>query len=339
MATPLSASTLVSVLRAEGVIVSTPHSGWEDHERDDETGKAFGPVHGVVIHHTAGHNVGSYVYNGSSALPGPLCHGYIRKDGVVEMCSAGRANHAGGGDPRVLTEVINESYGDKPTATQYHEGSAGAADGNDPFYGYECENLGDGKDPWPAVQYIAIVKATVAILRHYGWSEKSAIGHLEWSNWKSDPTFSMVKFRSDVKAALALPAGKWQASTSTTPSTGTTTPSTGGSSAVTLTETDLHDIWYKDIIPAQEPPYNNTDYFAADGKTVANPTWTVKYTLYTIVRSGRELLSRVKGLEASVAKVSSPTIDLDALATKIVAQLGDDLADKVADKLSQRLQG
>src|SRR3546814_14861718 len=96
------------------------------------------------------------------------------------MCAAGRANHAGGGSPAVLDAVIAENYGTTPPATHYHEGSSGAADGNDRFYGFECENLGDGKDPWPAVQYQAMVKSAAAICRYYGWSEKSTIGHLEW---------------------------------------------------------------------------------------------------------------------------------------------------------------
>jgi hypothetical protein len=218
MATPLTAAQLVAALKAEGVSVKAPHSGWTTHERDSATGKAFGPVHGVVMHHTAGHDVYDYVYNGSSALPGPLCHAYIDKAGVAWMTSAGRANHAGGGDPDVLNAVVTESYMSRPPAPKFHEGSPGAADGNDPFYGFECENLGDGKDPWPQVQYVAMVKAAAAIVRHYGWTEKSVIGHLEWSDWKSDPRgFDMKDFRADVKFCLALPAGAWPKAKEATP--------------------------------------------------------------------------------------------------------------------------
>lgn len=210
MANPMTAAQLVAALKAEGVMVEEPHSGWTTHERDEATGKPFGPVHGVVMHHTAGHDVYDYVYNGSSALPGPLCHAYIDKAGVAWMTSAGRANHAGGGDPDVLNAVITESYMSRPPAPRFHEGSPGAADGNDPFYGFECENLGDGKDPWPRVQYVAMVRAAAAIVRHYDWTEKSVIGHLEWSDWKSDPRgFDMKDFRSDVKACLALAPGAW----------------------------------------------------------------------------------------------------------------------------------
>lgn len=222
MADPMTAATLVRILTGEGVTVKT-HAGWTTHSRDAATGKPFGPVHGVMIHHTAGDGAGipEYLWSGNADLPGPLCHGFIAKTGVCTLMSAGRANHAGGGDPDVLRSVIAESYASAPPATKYHEGSAGAADGNDAFYGFECENLGDNKDPWPAVQYIAIVKAAAAILRYYQWSEKSAIGHKEWSNWKSDPTFPMIKFRTDVKACLAAKPGVWPATTppATTPTT------------------------------------------------------------------------------------------------------------------------
>src|SRR3546814_272137 len=167
-----------------------------------------------------------------------------------------------------------------------------------------------------------MVKSAAAICRYYGWSEKSTIGHLEWSDWKIDPRgFTMAKFRADVKAALALPAGKW----------GSDLADTGGS-AVALSRDDIHNIWYADEIPAQPEPYENEDWHKG------NKTWTVKYTLYTIVRAGREILARVKGLEKSVAEVGTPTVDLDALATKIVAQLGDDLADVITDKLAERLK-
>ncbi|MEU9426230.1 N-acetylmuramoyl-L-alanine amidase [Streptomyces sp. NPDC048342] len=164
---------------------------------------------GVMIHHTAGLNgMVGYCYNGSSDLPGPLCHGVIDKAGVVHLVGNGRANHAGGGDPKVLAAVVAEDYGDKPPATHEHEGSAGAVDGNAHFYGFECVNLGDGHDPWPDVQLEAMVRAAAALCRAHGWSARSVIGHLEWSNWKSDPRgFTMTGFRAAVAERLgATPA-------------------------------------------------------------------------------------------------------------------------------------
>lgn len=283
MATPMAADTLVRVLTGEGLTVKTPHSGWTTHERDAATGKPFGPVYGVVMHHTAGLNVYEYVYNGSASLPGPLCHAYIDKKGVVSMCSAGRANHAGGGDPAVLNAVINESYGSAPPAPHYGEGDAGAADGNDPFYGFECENLGDGNDPWPEVQYNAMVKAAAAILRYYEWTDKSVIGHLEWSHYKSDPRgFPMPQFREDVKACLAAAPGHWPA------------PEEG---PVTLSTADVQKIWEQDgTIPAARPPYENDDYDT-------NQTWRANYAMQTVVEHTREATARLEVIEAKIDQI------------------------------------
>ena len=205
MATPMTAAQLVKALKHEGAKVVEVRD-WKDHERDDETGKAFGPVKGVLIHHavTSGtQNSVDICYDGYSSLPGPLCHGVIAKDGTVYLISKGRANHAGGGDPNVLKAVESESYGDYPPASRYHEGSSGAVDGNDVFYGFECINLGDGEDPWPAAQVEAMVKASAAICRHFGWSAKSVIAHKEWSDWKSDPRgIDMKSFRTKVQKVL-----------------------------------------------------------------------------------------------------------------------------------------
>ncbi len=211
MSDPMTPATLLRVLKAEGCTLKVPYADWGTYGRDEATGKTFGPVHGVMIHHTAGHDVQDYLRNGTADLPGPLCHAYITQTGDVVMMSAHRANHAGGGDPDVLNAVIAESYMTRPPAPQYHEGSPGAADGNDTFYGFECENLGDGSDVWEKPQYEAMVRASAAICRYYQWTERSIIGHLEWSNWKIDPKgFPMPNFRADVKACLALAPGLWR---------------------------------------------------------------------------------------------------------------------------------
>jgi hypothetical protein len=211
MAAPLAADRLLAALRAEGCTVREVRS-WRTHNRNHAG--AWGPVHGVMVHHTAtgpGVDVVDLIYDGHSTLPGPLATGCITKDGTVHLTANGRANHAGGGDPDVLTAVVEESYGDYPPPTHEHQGSPGAVDGNSRFYGWECANKGDGTDPWPRVQYVAIVKATAAVCRAHGWSTKSAIGHLEWSDWKPDPRgFDMKDFRRDLAACLALRAGQWE---------------------------------------------------------------------------------------------------------------------------------
>jgi len=216
MATPMSADQFLAALRAEGVKVSE-HAGWRTHNRAGHG--AWGPVNGVMIHHTAGAapGDGDVVWSGRSDLPGPLAHGYAAKSGVITMTANGRANHAGGGDPKVLAAVVNESYTTAPPAPHYHDGSSGAVDGNAHFYGLEISNLGNGKDPYPDVQYEAAVKWAAAICRHHGWSAKSVIGHKEWSDWKSDPSFSIQSFRGYVAACLAAKPGVWRLAPATTP--------------------------------------------------------------------------------------------------------------------------
>ncbi|MER6336047.1 N-acetylmuramoyl-L-alanine amidase, partial [Streptomyces tendae] len=76
-------------------------------------------------------------------------------------------------------------------------------DGNRHFYGFECENLGDGDDPWPAVQLEAIERAAAALCRHHGWNERSVIGHLEWQPGKVDPRgFTMASMRERIRDRL-----------------------------------------------------------------------------------------------------------------------------------------
>ncbi|MFJ6849339.1 peptidoglycan-binding protein [Streptomyces sp. NPDC091271] len=207
MATPLTAEQLLTALRAEGVDV-VEHASWRTHNRNHKG--AWGPLNGVMIHHTVSSGTDASVElcrSGHSALPGPLCHGVIDKAGTVHLVGNGRANHAGGGDPVVLRRVIAEDYGDRPPAPQEHEGSAGAVDGNARFYGFECVNLGDGEDPWAAAQLDAIERATAALCRAHGWSARSVIGHLEWSDWKVDPRgFTMPSLRDRIAARLSGPA-------------------------------------------------------------------------------------------------------------------------------------
>ncbi|MEI7034146.1 peptidoglycan-binding protein [Streptomyces pratensis] len=207
MATPLSADRLLAALRAEGVTV-VEHPGWRTHNRD-HTG-AWGPVNGVMVHHTVSSGTAATValcHRGHATLPGPLCHGVIDKAGAVHLIGHGRANHAGGGDPAVLRRVIAEDYGDRPPAPREHDGSAGSVDGNARFYGFECVNLGDGADPWPTAQLDAVERVSAAVCRAHGWSARSVIGHLEWSDWKVDPRgFAMPSIRDRIAARLAAPA-------------------------------------------------------------------------------------------------------------------------------------
>ncbi|MFE5207906.1 N-acetylmuramoyl-L-alanine amidase [Streptomyces sp. NPDC056600] len=195
MAKPMAARTFLKLLEDEGLSVEEV-GDWRDHHRN--AAGPWGPVHGVMIHHTATEGARRTVEicrEGRTGLPGPLCHGVITKDGKVHLVGYGRANHAGLGDDEVLRAVIAERALPPENEAQ--------ADGNRHFYGFECENRGDGDDDWPEEQLDAIARAAAALCRHHGWSARSVIGHLEWQPGKTDPRgFTMKSLRERVAERL-----------------------------------------------------------------------------------------------------------------------------------------
>lgn len=198
MAAPLTASALVTALRNEGVTV-TEHSSWTTHNRNHKG--AWGPMNGVVIHHTAGSDSLGVCWAGTGDLPGPLCHTHLAKDGKATMLSSGRANHAGTFAQNAFDAAVNE-HPEHPRPD-----TSEPVDGNAHFYGIEIENRGDGKDPFPAAQYQAAVRWAAAICRAHGWSANSVIGHKEGTRRKIDPSFDMTVFRDAVTARLAHAPG------------------------------------------------------------------------------------------------------------------------------------
>ncbi|MFD4788791.1 N-acetylmuramoyl-L-alanine amidase [Streptomyces sp. NPDC058459] len=213
MAAPLSAAAFLAALRAEGVKVQE-HGNWREFNRNHKG--PWGPVNGVMIHHTVTKGTDStvrIVHDGYDDLPGPLCHGMIAKTGVVHLIGYGRTNHAGLGDGDVLQAVIAERA--LPPANEAN------TDGNRHFYGFECENLGDGKDAWPDEQLDAIVRAAAALCRAHAWGkdgDTSVIGHLEWQPGKIDPKgpgVTMPDVRARVAERLKHPAG-WSPGGTTT---------------------------------------------------------------------------------------------------------------------------
>lgn len=199
MAPPLSADRFLRALLDEGLdVVELP--GWRTRNRNHKG--PWGPVHGVAIHHTVTFGTATtvgIVRDGYSSLPGPLCHGMIAKDGRVHLIGYGRTNHAGLGDPDVLRAVIAE----RP----YPVDDEATVDGNRHLYGFECENRGDGKDPWPDVQLLAIERASAALCRAHDWGPLSVLGHLEWQPGKPDPRgFTMPSMRDRVAARLGVGA-------------------------------------------------------------------------------------------------------------------------------------
>ncbi|MFF9199951.1 N-acetylmuramoyl-L-alanine amidase [Streptomyces sp. NPDC014779] len=203
MATPPTAAAFLAALRAEGLTV-VEVGRWREHNRNHKG--PWGPVHGVMIHHAVTRGTDTTVRicrDGYTSLPGPLCHGVIAKDGTVHLVGYGRTNHAGGGDPAVLAAVTAEDYDERPPKPTV--GNTDGVDGNRHFYGFECENLGDGRDPWPAAQLEAVEKVGAALCRLHRWGPKSVIGHLEWSDDKNDPRgFTMPDMRDRIADRLAV---------------------------------------------------------------------------------------------------------------------------------------
>lgn len=195
MSAPMSADRFLQALRDEGLAV-VEEVGWRTRNRNSRG--PWGPVHGVMVHHTAtsgtARTVG-IVRDGYSGLPGPLCHGMIAKDGRVHLVGNGRANHAGVGDADVLRAVIAERA--------LPADDDATVDGNRHFYGFECENLGDGDDLWPDVQLLAVERAAAGLCRAHGWGARSVLGHLEWQPGKPDPRgYTMASMRDRIAARL-----------------------------------------------------------------------------------------------------------------------------------------
>lgn len=268
MSVPMSADQMLSALRRWGVSV-TEHAGWRTHNRNSIG--AWGPVNGTMLHHTAstdGTGIVELCYTGRSDLPGPLCHGVVHKNGSVVMVGNGRANHAGSGSSAVLQAVVQD--------TALPSVGPDAIDGNTHFYGWECVNLGDGKDPWPEVQLDAMARIQAAVCEHHGWTAESVIGHKEWTTRKIDPRgFSMNDLRVRVEKHLSAgPEGDDMP----------TVEEIADAVVAKLTSPGgaLDKVWSKDgAVPAARPPHANADY-------ATNPSWTPAYALQAAVEAARE---------------------------------------------------
>ncbi len=268
MATPLTASAFVAALRAEGVSV-TEHAGWESHNRNHKG--PWGPVHGVTIHHTAGRDSMALCWDGTAALPGPLCHTHLAKNGTATMISAGRANHAGMFAQNAYDAALNE------LSAHLRPDSAEPVDGNAHFYGIEIENLGNGTDPYPDMQYQAAVRWATAICRAHGWSANSVIGHKEGTRRKVDPSFDMDAFRTCVAERIAH-APSWNP---------------GEEDEMTITAEDIAQAVWR---------YKLTSPTAADGTDPLREAGT--FLRYTDAKQ-QALLARIAALEAALAALAT----------------------------------
>ncbi|MES9522476.1 peptidoglycan recognition protein family protein [Streptomyces capoamus] len=298
MATSMTAAQVVAQLKKWGLrYVEIP--GWATHNREGHG--AWGPVNGFVWHHTGADvtdgkaYAASTLYNGIAGLPGPLCHFSIGTDGTVYLVGWGRANHAGGGDPAVLAHVQAEDYTGQLHPTR---GNSNGVDGNAHFYGVEIQY--SGSHEMSPAQYTAARKLSAAILDFHGWSERSVIGHGEWSSDKWDPGYApgkimaMPTVRADVKTTLAAGPG------GTPPSQPNTGGGTSPSKATPMTLSDVVVVgaWLK----AQWPD----DKGLADGKITVNTAIGSAYGHARAAHEGVDALRKeVADLRAAVAKLTA----------------------------------
>jgi hypothetical protein len=167
---------LADVLRDAGLNV-IEYPGWKTR------GKANIEPLGVIWHHTATPRSASdaavrkLLAGGRTDLAGPLCHLGLERDGVYVVIAAGRANHAGYGEPW----------------------------GNDSI-GIEAYNEGTG-EPWPPAQVDAYRRGTAAICAHLALGVDRVRAHREVDpGRKVDPVgLDMRHERAEVQKILTPP--------------------------------------------------------------------------------------------------------------------------------------
>jgi hypothetical protein len=304
----MPAQTFVDRVRARGVkVVEMPN--WKTTNRNH-----IGPwsdVFGIVEHHTGGDTVDPYGYagflqRGSTALVGPLCQFSTAPNGDLYMIGWGRCNHAGGGDPNVLAAVQADAVPlDRELKPAF--GNTTGVDGNRAFYGNEI--MYSGGHPMTAAQLETSLVVDVVICEYHHWTGASVIAHREWSRDKPDPGYQdQAAKRRMVNARLA-----------------------GGSGGddMPLNQQDL------DAIAALLAPKASTaDVNAArDSIFAAFRSEGISGAADHAHNGTNEILAAVAAIPPCNVQ-----IDINALADRIVAAVGTDLASQVIDALGERIK-
>ncbi|WP_130841705.1 glycoside hydrolase domain-containing protein [Corynebacterium neomassiliense] len=186
---------LPDLLRAWGLTVREL-DGWRDRGEGD-----FTNIIGVMCHHTAGANTSAQYIAVNPGLDNGLSSQlHLARDGVVTICGAGVAWHAGGDEPRTPAWA----KGQVKIATR-HENKWQSV-GNAKMIGIEAVNSGDGRQDWPEVQLDSYAAICAAICWYLGLPVDRVIGHKEFApTRKIDPNFDMGGFRDRVRKRLANP--------------------------------------------------------------------------------------------------------------------------------------
>ncbi|MBP0615166.1 peptidoglycan recognition protein family protein [Jiella mangrovi] len=156
--------------------------GWEDRG----TAQIGRPL-GVMCHHTGskdGANMPALdvLTKGRPGFSGPLANIGVGRDGTFYVIAAGRANHAGRGSWKTVTNA------------------------NAGFIAICAEHSGLAPDPWPAAQMEALQWGAAALLKKLGAGAEMCCGHKEYAEpfgSSSDPAFDMEAFRRAISGILA----------------------------------------------------------------------------------------------------------------------------------------
>lgn len=171
--------SLIAELRAAGLDVREVSGCW------GRGSDSFNPI-GVIAHATAGSSSATdagelnVILNGSTSAPPPISQFMLGRTGIVYFVADGRCNHVRAG----------------------FSGTRFSGIGNSNLIGIEgCNN--NLNESWER-SYPAYTVLVRVICAHYGWSVSDRVrGHKEHQPGdKSDPTFNMNTFRTNVSAAV-----------------------------------------------------------------------------------------------------------------------------------------
>lgn len=217
MATPLTPSALIAVLKAEGIVVRE-YTGWRDrcrcHTGSHEdgvgwAGRGWGTLNGTVTHITGGdlggRTVPDYIRDIINGDPDVPCKAQfvIAPNGDCWLNSAGRCNHAGWVGGRVDDHMIAADFSLSDNYDDRFRGDS--ADGNSFTMGIEQIT----SSAVTSAQRATSVKINAALARKFGWTGQESVGHGEISSARSfvDPGLDMGQFRRDVMARVEAGPG------------------------------------------------------------------------------------------------------------------------------------
>lgn len=184
---------MLHALRSTGLAVREMQ-GWREQSAGPHG--EWGPVHGLVLHHSGSAAVERSLEEVRRANR-PRAHLLVDRIGSVWTVASGRAHHAGQGSAEVLQAVTSARRSGLPVAN--------TMDGDRFFYGVTAVHSGDVRDPWPEKQVAALVSVAVSLCREHRWlgGVPPVLGQWEWRRGGRGPTgLDMTQLRNAVAADL-----------------------------------------------------------------------------------------------------------------------------------------